>query len=114
VSPGHDRGHPGERAASNVNNGDTLSLRETTDHFLHRLLTDCLNEATRRWWLKRAAQFEAARPKTADFHGRADREQLREQWLRLTRIAQACRARADVSPLEDIDPDVINVLSEAS
>jgi hypothetical protein len=91
---------------------DSFNLGQTIDHFVYRLLTDCLNEGSRSNWLRHARQFEDARPTPNDYPGDADRDALREQWYRLTEVSQACRARAEVSPLEDIDPDVARVLRE--
>lgn len=91
--------------------------RLDVEHFTMRLLHDCLAEATRAYWLKRAAQLEAARPTPGDYLGSASREELSERWRRLTEMADACRARAAVSAEErgdGISPDVVNVLREAS
>jgi hypothetical protein len=103
----------GNRTASDVTAGDSFILGQTVEQFVYRLVTDCLNEATRSYWLRRARDFEDARPTwDDDYHGAAARDELREQWYRLTAIAQACRARAEVAPIEDIDPDVATVLRE--
>jgi hypothetical protein len=53
--------------------------------------------ATARYWLRRAATFEDARPRVDDFHGRATPAKLAARWDRLTEIAQACRNRADIA-----------------
>lgn len=84
------------------------------DHFVMRLLTDALNEATRGYWEQRAEDFLNARPKIGDFHGEATPEQLRERWHRLTAIANACSARAQVAPLDGIDPEVQRVWGETA
>lgn len=92
-----------------------IRLADELEHTAMRLLTDALNEATRAYWLRRAEAFEAARPHPGDFHGRATRAELSARWQRLTAIAQACRARAAVAPLEDVpDPDVENVWLEGA
>lgn len=91
--------------------------RLDVEHFTMRLLSDCLAEATRAYWLKRAEQLEAARPTPGDYYGNASREELSERWRRLTEMAEACRARAAVSAGERggaISPDVTDVLREAS
>lgn len=77
-----------------------------------RLLQDALNEATSSYWAKRAADFENARPRLGDDHGQATPEQLRERWHRLTAIANACRARAELAPLPGIGPEVEQVWGE--
>lgn len=81
-----------------------------------RVLTDCLNEATRAYWLRRAEQFEAARPRPGDFHGQSTLEDRRRRWRELTAIANACRARAEVSVLDaaEVHPDVEAVWSEVA
>lgn len=79
-----------------------------------RLLTDCVNEQTRRYWMKRAEDFENAKPRLGEFHGNATREQLRARWIWLDEVARACRARATVAPLEDIAPEAEAVMREAS
>lgn len=78
------------------------------------MVVDCCLEQARSQWLKRAETFEAARPNPAEgYCGGATIEQLREQWARLTEVAVACRARAEVSPL-DIETEVEMVLREVS
>lgn len=94
----------------------TIGHHLDAEHFTRRLLTDCLDEATRTHWLKRATQLEAARPRPDDFNGRATIDELRARWRELTEIANACRARAKVAPLDldTIDPDLETVWQEAS
>jgi hypothetical protein len=87
-------------------------LEEYVDHFRNRVLQDALTEAWPTYWERRARALEAARPCPGDFHGNATREDLRAQWCRLTEAARACRARAQVSPLELVAADVENVLEE--
>lgn len=60
-------------------------------------LFDAWAAATARYWRRRGAAFEAARPRPGDFHGRATRDELNARWVRLTAIAKACHARADVA-----------------
>lgn len=114
--PENDRSRPaGNGAASKLSDGDIVSLSETIDHFVKRLLTDCLNEATSRYWLKRAEDFERAKPRPDEFHGNAATPaKLNEQWRRLDDIARACRARAQVSPLDEIAAEVETIFEEAS
>lgn len=92
------------------------SPRYDAEHFTKRVLTDCLVEATAAYWLRRSARMIDARPRPGDFTGNATRAELSAQWQRLTGIAQACRARAQVSPIDPqtIDPDVENVWREAA
>ena len=84
------------------------------DAFLHDALLEVFLAAERQWWLKRADEFLAARPTPGDFTGEATRAELSAQWRRLTEIARACRARAEVSPVEDLREDVANVLREVA
>lgn len=92
------------------------SPRYDAEHFTKRLLTDCMVEATAAYWLRRAEQIEKARPRPEDHTGSATRAELSAQWQRLTGIARACRARAQVSPIDAqaIDPDIENVWGEAA
>lgn len=79
-----------------------------------KMLRDCINEATSAYWLRRSQDFLNARPRIGDFHGQVTPAELRQRWEELTEIADACRARAQVSPLEAIDVDVPAVWREAS
>ena len=95
--------------------GDNSSVEQAVDHLAHfqrRVIVDALLDAWGATWERRARALEAARPRPGDFHGRATREELREQWQRLTAAAQACRARAQVSPLDLVAPEVDAVLDE--
>lgn len=90
------------------------AVEEYVEHFRARVLQDALNEGLSRHWLRRAEDFENARPRLDDFHGEATTDQLRAKWHELTLVANACRARAQVAPLDDIHPDVENVWNEAA
>ena len=83
-------------------------------NFAQGVFTDALLDAWGVTWERRARALEAARPVPGDFTGRCTREQLSVQWRRLTEAATACRARAQVSPLELIEPDVDDVLEEVA
>lgn len=87
---------------------------EHISHFQRRVLVDALLDAWPAYWERRALALDAARPTREDFHGRATPEQLSAQWRRLTEAAQACRARAQVSPLDVVLPAVDVVLSEVA
>lgn len=112
--PDNDRGRPGEKAASNVISSDTLSLPQRIDNFLQDALTEIMLTAERAWWLRRAEDFERAKPVPGEYVGGASHADLRAQWLRLDRMARACRARASVSPFEDIREDVAAVLEDVA
>lgn len=92
----------------------TRALVEHVEHFQHRVLQDALNDAMASYWNRRADAFLAARPRPGDFTGNATRDDLREQWHRLTETANACRARARVSLLVDLAPEVRDVLREVA
>lgn len=97
--------------------GSSSSLLEVTDHLTHfqrRVIIDGLLDAWGVYWERRARSFEAARPRPGEFHGTLSQEDLRDQWHRLTAMAQACRARAQVSPLELVIEDVDAVLEEVA
>ncbi len=89
------------------------SLVEHVEHFQRRLIADALAEATSAYWLKRADDFEWARPSLADFPGDATLDQRRAKWRELTEVATACRAKARVSlQCEELSTEVDLVLEE--
>jgi hypothetical protein len=113
--PESDRSRPAANGtASKLSDDDVISIGQTLDHFLFRLLQDCVREASRSYWLKRAQDFDKAKPTPADFHGQATRETLREQWYRLDEVAQACRNKASLCPFDDVADEVDQALREAS
>lgn len=61
------------------------------------VLHDVWCEATTTYWLIRAEQLDAARPRPGDFHGRATRQQLAARDARLAEAAAACRHRAELA-----------------
>jgi hypothetical protein len=77
------------------------------EHFQYRLVRDAINEASAAYWLRRADEFEAARPQIGDFHGSASRENLRSRFERLTAIAEACRNRSRVCELTEVEDRLI-------
>jgi hypothetical protein len=94
---------------------DATGAPRRIDAFLHDALTEVLLGAERNWWLRRAEDFERAKPRPAgEFYGQASRGQLRERWLRLDEMARACRARAHVSAEKCVRADVANVLREVA
>jgi hypothetical protein len=84
------------------------------EHFQMRVLQDALNEATASYWLRRADQFEEAKPTLADHRGQATTAELSVQWRELDRVARACRERAAVSPVPGISVEVIEAVREAA
>lgn len=58
------------------------------------VIADVFRMATYDYWMRRAEEFEGAKPKVGDFHGAASREELSAAWQRCHSVAQACRDRA--------------------
>ena len=121
--PDNDRGRPLAEAPSNVVPTDLhriqrvgpVSVADTIEQEALRLIQECLTVATREYWERRARTFESCRPRPGDHTGNLTREELSEQWQRLTAMAQACRARAAITDLPDEpEQDVVNVWQEAS
>ena len=69
-------------------------LDEHVDRFAHEVLADALRAAEGRHWRRRAATYEAAKPRAGDYTGQATPEQINAQRDRLEAKAQACRDRA--------------------
>ncbi len=94
-------------------------LVEQVVAFQRRILQDALAHATAEYWLKRAEQYEWARPRPGDFVPthvtRADRQR---RWDLLTAKAQACRHRATLATLpsgphqDQDDHDIDTVMNE--
>lgn len=55
---------------------------------------DAFRQGEAMFWLRRAQDFEAAKPRTTDKHGQATREELSARWRRCHEAAEACRNRA--------------------
>ncbi len=92
-----------------------VTLDDYLEHFRARVLQDALNEATSAYWLRRAAQFEDARPRLGDYHGRATRDELRTRWHELTEIALACRHAAQLARWQtEVTDDVLGAVREAA
>lgn len=88
-------------------------LADHVAHFQHRVIQDALNQATRNYWLRRADEFEWAKPRLDDFHEEASNAELSRQWQRADETARACRNRAAMALIQDEDPDtVVQVLAE--
>lgn len=92
-----------------------MSPEEYVEHFRARMLQDALNEATSRYWLRRAEQFEDARPRLGEHLGTQSAEQLRSKWLELTEIATACRNAATLALWQtDVTDEVVEALREVA
>lgn len=80
------------------------------ERFYRDMLADCMTNVLADQWRERAQVFRDARPREGDFHGQSTIEERRERWRRLTAIAKACEARADLLdagqaglPVPDLD-----------
>jgi len=93
-----------------------MAGQEYVDNFRRRVMQDALSEATAAYWIRRAEVFEGARHRPGDdYPGVASLDDLRERWVALTELAQACRHRAAVAQMQDgIEPEVFEALREAS
>jgi hypothetical protein len=99
--PEHDRGRPGNGRPQMSLTGDAtsiprLALAEQVDHFRRRVMQDAYQHARRVWWLKRSADFEAAKPRPDDYTGQASLDELRARWRWCHETAKACRAKAEM------------------
>lgn len=86
-------------------------------HFRARVLQDALTEGTAAYWERRAAQWDAVRPRPGDFTGKATPEDLEALDRRAAATAAACRAKATVtadSRPEPITDEVLTALEEAA
>lgn len=81
--------------------------------FLEQLITD----ASATHWERRAAAFDAARPRPGDYHGRATQAELAERDRRCRETAAACRAHAallrQVHGLPGAAREALMILSES-
>lgn len=91
-------------------------LAEYADHFRHRMLVEALREATASHWLRRAEDFERAKPvpPPGGFVDPESRERARAAWRRCHETAQACRNAAAVALIQDVDAEVETALSEVA
>lgn len=72
------------------------ALRVELGPFARRLLEEALLTAMPAGWLRRAADFEDARPRPGDFNGAATPAELAARDRRCAEAAQACRERAEM------------------
>lgn len=79
----------------------TEAIVEHATHFQHRVIQDALADATATYWHRRAAAFEAARPRAGDYRGQATLADLRAADQRCAETAEACRVRATASLIQD-------------
>lgn len=87
------------RSARATRPRDVLSPRSDlphSDYLNPHHLVAAWGSATARYWRRRAATFEDAKPRDGDYLGRATHEDLARQWDRLDSLAKACRHNAEV------------------
>ena len=90
-------------------------MSDALDQHARRLLAELIIEGTAACRLRRARQWEDARPRLDDFQGRKTPEELRAAWRRCDEIARAFRASAGIAPIrEAVETDAANVWDEAS
>ena len=79
------------------------------------VVLDALEHASSARWLRRAAQFEDARPKPTDYTGKATAAQLAAADARCAQAAQLCRHRAGIEAASTHDKVlVLNALVEVA
>lgn len=92
--------------------------REIEADFQSRVLQDCLSAALPTVWERRAAAWEAARPRPGDYNGQATRDDLVDRDERCWQTAEACRAHArvlrDAEPSTCVSGDVWAALAEVA
>lgn len=106
-------GIPGAASISTAIKSET-TVRQipntSADPFTWSVLADAYNIGRRLWWLRRARDFENAKPLPGEFHGNATREQLSARWRWCDDVARACRAKAE---LVGMDEELEHLLREA-
>ena len=80
------------------------------NNFVYRLVRDAMNEATRAHWLRRASQFETAKPHAGDFRGTSTPARIDERTRRLDEKALACRRRATLCELNEFEKALVFAL----
>lgn len=90
-----------------------VSLADYLAHFERRIMIDAALEASRSYWLRRAEDFERAKPVEPP-GGFKYPEQAREQWRRCHALAKACRNAAEVAPVQDIADALDAVLGDVA
>lgn len=75
------------------------ALDDHLDQFHHRVLTDAMSEATSRYWQRRAAMYEWARPRPGDHIGTAGRRRVDELDAALVVARDDALLRARLAPI---------------
>lgn len=79
-----------------------VAASDQIDDFRRRLIQEVMAHGSSRYWHRRAATFEWARPRPGDFLGTAGEERARELDARLVATRDACRQRATLAELHEI------------
>lgn len=74
-------------------------LDEPRDAALVEHIVAAWTTAESKYWARRAAHMEAAKPRAGDYLGRAGRAGRAATWRRLDDAARACRARAGLADI---------------
>jgi len=94
-----------------------IVTRAAEADFRARMLQECLIAALPATWERRAAEWEAARPRRGDFHGQATRDELVDRDVRCRQLAESCRRHASLLRSTEPGlpgPEVLAVLLEAA
>lgn len=80
------------------------------------ILAGAMAEGMARFWERRAATMEDARPRPGDFVGNATQSELAERFQRLTNAALQCRRHAQLLRTDGLPPhihdEITDVLTE--
>ena len=73
------------------------SFEAVAERIAVRMIEDAVADALPDYWTRRAAEFEAARPRRGDYFGRSTRADRIAQDARCAATAEACRQAAVVA-----------------
>ena len=83
-------------------------------HLQRRVVLEAFETANADWLVRRAEEFERARPMPGDFTGNASRADLSRRWCELTEIAKALRAQAALLRMGVCDTELEELLEEVT
>lgn len=72
-------------------------MTDSDDHFRARVTQDAFNDASATYWRRRAATFEAARPRPGDWIGMDGPDAYAALDRRICQTRDICLARADAA-----------------
>lgn len=73
------------------------AFEDVAERIAIRMIEDAVADALPDYWTRRAAEFEAARPKRGDYFGHSTRADRIAQDARCAATAEACRQAAAVA-----------------